>query len=142
MTVGHLYIFFGNMSELLRWSIDEWLSGIRDSEREGVVLTVKGSTREIFVVMFCILAGVKSTRIYTCDEMTELYIHIPLSISWFQDGAVVTLRCDPWGKLGNAYAIPLYTVFATCSESVIISKLKVKNLSWFKLGSCLALLGS
>ena len=142
MTVGHLYIFFGNMLELLRRSTDECLSGIRDSEREGVVLTVKGSTREIFVVMFCVLAGVMSTGIYTCDEMTELYIRIPLSISWFQGGAIVTLRRDPWGKLGDGYAIPLYTVFATCSESVIISKLKVKTLSWFKLRSCLALLGS
>ena len=129
------------MTELLRWSTDEWLSGIRDSEREGVGLTVKGCTREIFVVMFCILIGVMSARICTCDEMTELHIHIPaLSISWFQCCAIVTLQCDHWGKLGDGYALPLYIVFATCSESVIISKLKVKKLSWFKLGSCLALL--
>ena len=36
MTVGHLYIFFGNMPELLRRSTDEWLSGIRDGEGQGV----------------------------------------------------------------------------------------------------------
>ena len=130
MTTGHLYIFFGNMTELLRWSTDEWLSGIRDSEREEVGLTVKGCTRDIFVVMFCILIGVMSARICTCDEMTELHIHIPaLSTSWFQCCAIVTLKCDHWGKLGNGYALPLYIVFATCSESVIISKLKVKKLS-------------
>ena len=36
MAVGHLYIFFGNMPELLRRSTDEWFSGIRGGGGLGV----------------------------------------------------------------------------------------------------------